>query len=1484
MTKYWIVVFGILAPVGVHAGSLDDFSNNLATDLGPLLVLFGEAMTKQYLSECTSFLDYLIFALAPIGILTAMTSAIRVCGYPALRAFIGRAQEGQGAVEAELCTSTSRDVCELYNRGGITRVLGRPYILELVYILGGKDNRSTAGLHLFNDYLQSDQHNQLWNRVNPSKSRQTAPDDDRNDNNGFAPHPNISLNAGIVKRPDWVFGVVAVTGILLQGGLIALATVGAWKLDWTVKDTENPSSSNYAPIMYVAGTVIMAVGICGCAAVIGQSTDEIEYRRVPVQPKERHEPLVRRFWLQPGPQDIGEQFFDPFAHAEDTRKPLLVWISSTKNFDDKFQRQCIIAVLATLIGYIMQFIGLRGMRAWLSIAQLAVCVVMSMARGALRAQRVSHSDNLLGAMPDLVAGHELDWMTFKILENKTPVWHITGKYEKAIVGAADSDTSKQSAISSNLDTISGGELNFFPPTNDNPGTCSRPSSPLGIKESLNHAMPTTHQVANKARASCEDFLRIRVRLAQLTGHLPLGRADDGHQKWKDEFVKVRSKAIKVSAAICQVAEKLFTEQIPKNDVTLRIIGTTAPNTTKKNEVIEITLRPPPDETLGGWQIDSARVEAILGLSMWSLISSGHKSGDIPSHTETVPTMGIISVARMGHEFSDKQQEMDLWLGSRNVMLKEATLELNLAASHGIFDLWENPKLVIRNRQPPTFGQTGQGVSRENAGSGNENVSILASGNEAVANEGEDQPRRRLSNAGTESIGATRAFGNGTRRRGNIEDLGEARGNIWTLASSDTSKQTYPGKRLCGWNAVYEALDSDLTPTTSSEGDRYRIQTFECTGSLLDICCRELFSALAASLTSLSHVVAPTFDTKDGSGNILLESETVTILTTACTDNALGSHSEAVLSVITALGKQLQTPNDEEMLSTIIAKADTYRRDNEWQRAENLLRWACDYYSSAHGQYGLPTGTRSRLFEKALLTTGEFYLWAYREIFTAKMKGFAGLGIDWMHRKFERPIRDRSGTTDILQRYREVQTHMVLVCSSSNEELRAELRMKMEEQNRAQTLYYLCRIRDFRLHPFEPAFTLAVRHGWTEAVAAMLEMGASIDSYDSLGRTAVSYCAELGYDLKPYIDGGADVNEGASTGEMPLHIAVRRGNEEAVKLLIRAGASVRARTNNEDDAETPLHYVARYGHAAMVAPLLESGARVHDKTISGFKPLHIAAQYGSVEVARKLIANGAFVLEPTPGSNTVLHLAAEHGQEAMVKFLIDEQADVHARDAHRLTPLFPAAKYGHEAVTRLLLENGANVHARTRLDNTSLHWTGQYGHEAVARLLIEQGHADLNAKNKDGFTSLHYAARNGHESMVKLFVQEHADVQARNNDGYTALHYAARYGHEAIVKHLLDNGAKVGDRNTYGYTPLHYAARVSHEAVQELRQDGALKMIIDAVKASYEATQKLLKNAGADMHEKANNGNTPEQLAKGLGSGTGSSTDLDKETDLGGWKK
>lgn len=68
----------------------DNFSNNLFSDLAPLLTLFGEQVTKQFLSLTLGWADHILLAMGPLGIITIVVSAIRVSGPKKLKAMIGR--------------------------------------------------------------------------------------------------------------------------------------------------------------------------------------------------------------------------------------------------------------------------------------------------------------------------------------------------------------------------------------------------------------------------------------------------------------------------------------------------------------------------------------------------------------------------------------------------------------------------------------------------------------------------------------------------------------------------------------------------------------------------------------------------------------------------------------------------------------------------------------------------------------------------------------------------------------------------------------------------------------------------------------------------------------------------------------------------------------------------------------------------------------------------------------------------------------------------------------------------------------------------------------------------------------------------------------------------------------------------------------------------------------------------------------------------
>ncbi|KAK2772625.1 ankyrin repeat domain-containing protein 28 [Colletotrichum kahawae] len=373
-----------------QADGWDDFSNNLATDLGPILALFGEQITKQFLSESTTMWDNFIFAMAPLGVIIAVVSAIRVCGGYSLRAFIGRAQEGGGIAEAELCSSTSRDVCELYHNGAIVRVFGRPKILE----------------------------------VHQPASKDNSDDDD------FAPNPNLSFNIGIKKPPEYIHWLAAAIAFLAQvsvlvfGGLI---TSWAWKKEQTI-----PPAWAF-PLMSL-GTILLCGGMFYCAFLVENSTKERVFRKANNDDREAGNqdnswPTSTIYVVQPGNQVIGDQTFDPFLF-DDSASPLNQYITSWKTPQQSSSELGVwLATVTTLFGFILQFVGLRAMHSAVSVLQLGAILVVSIIRAGLRTQRLRKEDNHLYNRPDEVEGHELDWLALQMGKGKSGKnlsWAITG--------------------------------------------------------------------------------------------------------------------------------------------------------------------------------------------------------------------------------------------------------------------------------------------------------------------------------------------------------------------------------------------------------------------------------------------------------------------------------------------------------------------------------------------------------------------------------------------------------------------------------------------------------------------------------------------------------------------------------------------------------------------------------------------------------------------------------------------------------------------------------------------------------------------------------------------------------------------------------------------------------------------------------------------------------------------------------------------------
>ena len=95
----------------------------------------------QFLSQATGWDDCVLLAMAPIGIITIIVSAIRVGGPSWLKAIIGRARENLVVAELELMSSTSEEARELWNGKTVVRCQGSAPIWEFVCVTACSDPR-----------------------------------------------------------------------------------------------------------------------------------------------------------------------------------------------------------------------------------------------------------------------------------------------------------------------------------------------------------------------------------------------------------------------------------------------------------------------------------------------------------------------------------------------------------------------------------------------------------------------------------------------------------------------------------------------------------------------------------------------------------------------------------------------------------------------------------------------------------------------------------------------------------------------------------------------------------------------------------------------------------------------------------------------------------------------------------------------------------------------------------------------------------------------------------------------------------------------------------------------------------------------------------------------------------------------------------------------------------------------------------------------
>jgi ankyrin repeat protein/uncharacterized glyoxalase superfamily protein PhnB len=287
----------------------------------------------------------------------------------------------------------------------------------------------------------------------------------------------------------------------------------------------------------------------------------------------------------------------------------------------------------------------------------------------------------------------------------------------------------------------------------------------------------------------------------------------------------------------------------------------------------------------------------------------------------------------------------------------------------------------------------------------------------------------------------------------------------------------------------------------------------------------------------------------------------------------------------------------------------------------------------------------------------------------------------------------------------------------------------------------------------------------------------------------------------------------------LHEAAKRGQSDAVRLLLEYGADPNAR--EAGDNTYPLHWAAAHGHIDIVRALLDAGGEV-----DGFGDVHALDVIGWATLYR---APGDDPMQTTAARQELVALligrGARHhifsaiciGNLDLIRSLVEQNPELLdrrlSRFEHGMTPLHFAMSRKRYDILDLLIELGADLEAQDASGQTALAVAMLRGDREAMRVLHAAGAAQPTTMAPSEFaTKMASLADSVNKSVAMIYVP---DV-ARALDWYASIGFKelARYEDDGLVNFGMVSFGKAelmlnmhGQRGSHGASLWFYTDQV-----------------------------------------------------------------------------
>ena len=408
---------------------------------------------------------------------------------------------------------------------------------------------------------------------------------------------------------------------------------------------------------------------------------------------------------------------------------------------------------------------------------------------------------------------------------------------------------------------------------------------------------------------------------------------------------------------------------------------------------------------------------------------------------------------------------------------------------------------------------------------------------------------------------------------------------------------------------------------------------------------------------------------------------------------------------------------------------------------------------------------------------------------------------------------------------------------------------------------------------ETALLIACKEGKTDVIHILINARADPNIPDDKGATCIHHAVRKGCSkdaLEAIVHLCTNVNATDKNNETALMIACKRGNKDAMNVLLTVGA-----TNCCDpNGDTCLHYAVRNDCCTEVfQSLITHGVDVEVTNMYNETALLIACKEGKNDAINVLLNAGADPYIPDGNGATCIHHAVGEGcNKDVIETIVNHDVDINATDKNNATALMIACKRGNKDAINVLLTAGADPNIADIDGDTCLHSASRNNScTDILQAIINHG-ADVNATRKN-ITALMIASKNGNIDAVNVLLKAGADTTIVDIYGNTCLQLSVVSNYNKIVQTIIDHGADVNATNNNNHTALVMACvKGNEDAINVLLNAGADTSIVSVCGNTWlhcailaGCNKKILQiicDHGADVNVMNNEGATALMLACG----------------------